>query len=243
MTDGITVTVEALKAKAAEIARLDDVLDAQSGSKAAGKKAIKNRLVSESANQDFIQRTLATMRDSFSEEEIYATFFAFVDALEGEFADEADGHVEGIIEAQQTEQAEKLSDAEVAEIQEDRKNKVQEFKALKNILEMFGQDVDSVPEPKIRRGSRGPRGPRTLSKFQYRVNDTELESDVNSLASVAKLANVKVKELKDFITNQGVDLKNPPAEWSAALPNGVGTLFAAPLPEFADEFGEDEDAA
>lgn len=239
---GIQVDKEALKAKLGEILELDTVLDAQSGSKAAGKRSVINGLVANNANSDFVSSVVTKLRENFSEETLYGTFHALVSSLNDELGDEADQFVDGIVDSRQDEAAEKLSDTEVQEVAENRKKKVSEFKALKSILEMFGEDISDIPEPKTRRGSRGPRGPRTLSKFQYRINETDLEDDANSLATVAKLSGgVKVAELKEFITNQGVDLKNPEAEWTAELPNNVGTLTATALPEYADDFADDEE--
>lgn len=239
---GIQVDLDALKAKGAEIAEIDVVLDAQSGSKAAGKRSVINGLMASDADMTFVNSVIERMRENFSDEELYATFFALVSGLESEVSDEADQFVAAKVEENQTSPAEKLPADELAALSEKRKAKVQEFKALKSILEMFGTDVSEVPEPKTRRGGRGPRGPRTLSKFQYKVNETVLDEDSNSLSTVAKLSgDVKVKELKEFITEQGVDLKNPPAEWSAQLPNDVGTLYAEALPEYASDFEDDED--
>lgn len=238
---GIQVDIEALKAKSAEIAELDTVLDAQSGSKAAGKRSVINGLMASSSSEDFVNSVVSKLRENFSEEELYGTYFALVSALTDDVGDEADQFVDAEVEKNSATASEKLPDDQIAEISEDRKKKVQEFKALKSILEMFGTDVSEVPEPKSRRGSRGPRGPRTLSKFQYFVNDTPLEDEANSLATVAKLAGgVKVAELKEHVTAQGVDLKNPPMEWEADLPNNVGTLRAEVLPEYVSDF-EDED--
>jgi membrane carboxypeptidase/penicillin-binding protein len=239
---GIQVDREALVAKSNEIAELDQILDAQSGSKAAGKRSVVNKLVANSASTDFVNQVIAKIRENFTDEELYATFYSLVNSLTDDVGDEAEQYVDSEVEKNQAQAQEKLPEDQIAEISEDRKKKVQEFKALKSILEMFGTDVSDVPEPKSRRGSRGPRGPRTLSKFQYQVNDTVLDEEVNSLATVAKLAgSVKVAELKAFITEQGVDLKNPPVEWTAQLPNNTGTLTATALPEFADDFVEDDE--
>lgn len=239
---GIQVDVEALKAKSAEIQEMDVVLDAQSGSKAAGKRSVQNKLIAENAEDKFIQSVIDNLRKKFEGDALYATVLALSSQVDDEFSDEIDQRVDEIVESQKTEDVEKLSDEQVAELQETRKEKVKEFKALANILEMFGQDISSVPEPKVRRGSRGPRGPRTLSKFQYQVNETVLDPEVNSLATVAKLSGgVKVGELKKHIEAQGIDLKNPPAEWTAELPHDVGTLTATALPEYADDFAEEED--
>lgn len=238
----IQVDKEALVAKAKEISDLDVILDAQSGSKAAGKRAVTNGLIAESASSDFVNSVIAKLNDNFSGEELYGTYFSLLKALEDEIGEDADAFVDAKVEETSQEASEKLSDEEVKEISEDRKKKVGEFKALKGILEMFGEDVDDIPEPKIRRGSRGPRGPRTLSKFQYTVNETELDSEVNSLSTVAKLCgDMKVKDLKQFITDQGIDLKNPPANWEANLPNDVGTLYASVLPEYEADFSEEDD--
>lgn len=240
---GIQVDKEALVQKSHEIDEIDVTLDAQSGSKAAGKRSVVNSLISGSANSEFVSSVVSKMTENFEDEELVGTYYSLLAALESEFDDFAENVVDGIVSDKAEEVSEKLSDAELADIQEQRKALVQEFKALKNILEMFGQDVDDVPEPKIRRGSRGPRGPRTLSKFQYTVNDVALEEDINSLATVAKLSgNIKVKELKEALTAQGIDLSSPPAEWTAELPNGAGTLVVTPLPEFAAEFEDDGDA-
>lgn len=241
---GIQVDIDALKAKSDEITELDTVLDAQSGSKAAGKRSVINGLMAANSDEKVVNSFITKLRKDLTDEQLYGTYFALLSALSDEIGDEAEQYVEAEVEKNSAQASEKLPDEEIAEISETRKKKVQEFKALKSILEMFGTDVSSVPEPKSRRGSRGPRGPRTLSKFQYQVNETPLEDEANSLATVAKLSgNVKVSELKEFITAQGIDLKNPPAEWTAELPHNVGTLTATVLPEFASDFEEDEEDA
>lgn len=240
---GIQVDRDALQAKANEIAELDVILDAQSGSKAAGKRSIINGLMTQ-ADDRFVGSVVEKLQENFSGEELYATFYALVSSLENEVSDEAEQFVAEKVESKQAAVSEKLPADEILKVSEERKQHVQEFKALKSILEMFGTDVSDIEDPKTRRGGRGPRGPRTLSKFQYQVNETVLDEDSNSLATVAKLSgDIKVKDLKEFITDQGVDLKNPPAEWTATLPNNVGTLTATALPEYAADFEEDTDEA
>lgn len=238
---GINVDRDALLQKSKEISEIDVVLDANSGSKAAGKRSVSNALMAD-GNSDFVTQVVSQLRDNFEGESLVATYLRVVDALEDEFDAEADALINSRVEAQASDPQDKKSDEEISALNDERKELVQQFKALKSILEMFGTDVSDVPDPKIRRGGAGPRGPRTLSKFQYTVNNTELEPEVNSLSTVAKLCgNIKVKDLKEHITSQGVDLTDPPAEWSAELPNEVGTLTATVLPEFKAEFEEDED--
>lgn len=243
MADGIQVTPDALREKGSAIAEIDVTLDSQAGSKSAGKRAHRNAIVAE-ANTDFVSSVISTLNDKFPDQtERFAAYFALSDALDEAFGKEADAFLEDLVNSSQATDAEKLSDEEISALEEQRKTLVNEFKALKNILEMFGQDVSDVPDPKIRRGSRGPRGPRTLSKFQYRVNETDLEDDVNSLSTVAKLAGLDggVKELKSIITDAGVDLKNPPTEWDVEV-NELVHLYASVMPQYEADFenGDDE---
>lgn len=233
--DGVKVDVEALQEVSSQISEIDVVLDANSGSKSAGKRAVKNQLIA-SGDSEFATQVVSQLRDNFEGESLFGTYLTILDALENEFEDETDEVVSQKVE-EQASNVEAVSDEEVVKMTEKRKGLVEQFKALKNILEMFGQDVSNIPNPKIRRGGAGPRGPRTLSKFQYTVNETELEPEVNSLSTVAKLCgNIKVKDLKAHIEAQGIDLKEPPVSWSAELPNEVGTLTATVLPEFEDEW-------
>jgi len=239
---GIQVDKESLVAKKREIDEMDVVLDAQSGSKSAGKRAVINSLETR-GNTDFTNSVVDKLLENFEDEELIATYFTLVSALEESLKEDAEIFVDARVKEGSVSNAEKLSDAELVDLAAKRKSAVEEFKALKNILEMFGQDVDDISVPKTRRGSRGPRGPRTLSKYQYQVNETVLEPSVNSLSTVAKLCghDTKVKELRTHIESQGIDLKSPPAEWEAELPHEVGTLKAYPLPEYKEELETDDD--
>jgi alkylated DNA repair dioxygenase AlkB len=151
--------------------------------------------------------------------------------------------------------APEVSDEELNTLLATRREKTDQYKSIRNILEMFGSDVSDIPEPKRMTGSRGPRGPRTLSNFDYSVNGEPRSKSQNSLSSIASTVcgplGWKTKELREYLVSQGLNITEPPETWSYDLPafpdgkvvtiSAVKSADAPEEPESDTEPDEDED--
>lgn len=220
----IAVSPEVLRNKYSEIVVLDEKIAAASGSDSAGKRAIANAIASETNSvwSPVVEQVTAHV-ETLSGNELVGTFTALLASLNEKFREDVDGILSGLVEERSAD-VPQVSEEELAEILKDRKVLSDEYKALRNILEMFGQDVSDIPEPKRMTGSRGPRGPRTLSKFDYSIDGEPRSKTQNSLSSIAntvcKDLNWKTKDLREFLVAQGLDLENPGDTWEYTLPNG-----------------------
>lgn len=234
MSDGINVSVDTLKGMYDEIAQLDTIIEASVGGKSAGKRSLANKLALE--QEENVTNLFAVVDDNFeglSPEEIAGIYTGLVKKLSDTYSETISTYLDSQIGEATEVTPEVMEAAEKA--MEDRKPKVLAFKTLRNLLEMFGNDTKEIPEPRKWTGSRGPR---TFSQFQYAINGVDLDESDNSLATVAKMGgfekttrlNRKGEEvgisasagLKAFLTDSiKLDLKNPPDEWTAELPNGV----------------------
>lgn len=241
MADGISVSVDTLKEKYNEIAEIDEQLAAASGSTTRGKRAIANQLITEYEGTfgDKVEAVVKTFAD-FDDDVLAAAVYSLKKAVKDELEERVDDFLEAKV-AETQEETPELSEDEVSGLVDTRKERYQEYKAVKEILEMFGEDISGVPEPKSMRGARGPRGPRALSKYQYSLDGEALPSSRNTIASIASENGFeKAKDLRDFLKEQEIDTSNPPVEWEVELPNGV-TLSASKKEEFITEEDEEEE--
>lgn len=237
----IAVSPEVLRSKYGEIVVLDEKIAAASGSDSAGKRAIANAIASETTDiwTPVAEQVVAHVQ-TLSGNDLVGTFTALVRALNENFREDVDGILSGLVEERSSD-VPQVSDEELEDILKQRKVLSDEYKALRNILEMFGQDVSDIPEPKRMTGSRGPRGPRTLSKYDYSIDGEPRSKTQNSLSSIAntvcKDLNWKTKDLREFLVSQGLDLENPGDTWEYTLPNGK-VLSAVKSAEDEDSEGE-----
>lgn len=244
MPNGVSVTPDALRDIVRKIEEIDVQLDAASGSSASVSRLAESTLLDEQATnyKDFVDSVVQGISDADSTETKVATVLALGRILDSTFKSEVADFMKARVEELSKQQEESdLTDEEISELEAQRKQLNEQYKAVRQLLEMFDQDISDIPEPKIRTGSRGKRGPRTLNTYHYRVNETDLPEESDSLAMVAKIAGVKkVSELKKFITDQGIDLKSPPNEWQAELPNKQGTVYATKKVEFIEADAQDD---
>ena len=220
-----------------QIDNFDATLDSAAGSTASFKRVAETRVIERSQDtwEGFVSTVLGHIHQADDPAVRAGTVLALQKALDENFSSVVDETVKAEIEVVESEHENREVDPEELQvIEEQRKEAVEKFKAVKNLLSMFGvEGIDSIPDPKSRRGSRGPRGPRTLAKFDYTVNDTEIAD--SKLSIVANMCGVKTKELKDHIKSQGIDLTDPPTSWEAELPNDIGILYAEKKAEYLEE--------
>ncbi len=254
-SEGLSLDINTLSAKADEIAEIDVKLDAASDSAGAGKRAIANQLVKENEGtiESLVSQITSFLNDA-DENTVAGVFTGVVRSLNSAFSEPVTKHLE-VLASSATSSVEVPSEAEIEELTTVRKKLNEQFKALETLLDSFGIDTSSVAKPKKRTGSRGKRSPRAMSQYQFYLDGTELSAAENNLTLIAKRVgsfdgitvsddegNSKTltpgKALRDFLAENGVDQKNPPAEWSVELPSG-NTLSAARF-ETSDDEDEDE---
>lgn len=247
MPDGISVSPETLREKSNAILAIDEKLDAASGSEAAGKRALANSLATENEAMwkkvaDNLVTNLSKIEDPSA---MVGAFTGVVKSLNDKFKTAADEYLAKEVANRQTDVV-TISDEEMATLNSERKNLVDQFKALKNILDMFDQDVSDIPEPKKRTGSRGKRGPRVLTGFDFYIDGKARSASQNSLSSIANTVctelNWKTSDLRNFLTEKGIDLQNPGEGFEVELPTDPAVTLKAVKgePQAADEEEDDE---
>lgn len=248
---GISVTPEALAEKAAEIDAVDEWLDSVSGSKAAGKRAIKNSLIREFSGGDvvdsLVQQVMNYLNENDADDEFQAAFFFDLSAkLDNALGDDAEEFVKVRHESEAANQAEvSASEDEVRSQLETRKQLVKEFQALKGILEMYGQadEISSIGDYQQRRGAMPgqTRKPRKINRMNYTIDGEPVDEDKNTLSGVASIVGMKVRDLKATLEAAGVDLKNP-SDFTVSVNNKeISATLPADLVEDDDDDEDDDE--
>lgn len=237
------------------IEELDSRLDQASTSETVHGNAVERELVA--AHGDSFSDVISQITDyagNLSEEQRAAYVLAVQTALEETYGGETEKFVSARAKTR-IEQAQPLTEEEAKKVREERKELSDAERAMRQLLSLMGMDVDSIPKPKIRRGSRGgTRKKRRLSQFDYRIGNVPIESD--GLGAVAKVFGFdKVSELRSAIetaaAEQGdpLDLKSDdlPDDWSVAITHPTTgdtvTLYATRQEEYrTSEDAESEDS-
>lgn len=248
MANGVSVDLASLQAKYDEISALDEKLDAASGSEAAGKRAIASAIASETESSwrkaaDSILKGLAG-QDVKTQVGVYT---GLIHTLQDQYRDVVDEFLSEEVERTKADQPQ-VSQEEVEELTKQRRVALDQFRALRNILDIFQTDTTTVPEPKKRTGSRGPRGPRVLKGFNFFIDGVARSESQNNLSSIANTVcddlGWKTAELKNFLTENGVDLENPGSGFEVTLPNNkVLKAVAGPVSETDSEETPEEDVS
>lgn len=242
----LSLSVDNLKAKADEIAAIDAQLDADSDK--AGKVAIQNSLAS--AHEDkwkSVADKLISAFENIDDVDVFvANYSGVMSALRTKFKERVDTRLTELFDKKQAEGGEQvtLTDEQIAELTTQRREFVEQFKALQNILKLYGQDVSTVPAPKKRTGSRGKRGPRVLTGYTYLVDGEERKGSLSTIAStVTKELGWKVSELRNYLIEKGIDLNDPPPQFEVELPTDPPKTLTAVkgVVTASDEEDEEDD--
>jgi hypothetical protein len=255
VADGISVSPETLMSKYQEIQVIDEKIAAASGSQSAGKRAIANRLIE--ANQETVDQLVSQVAEylkQLDDASLAGVFSGVVKNLSTQFDEKVNTYLTAEAEARKSEQPE-VSQEELTGLVTDRKRLSDEYKALRNILEMFGSDVSGIPEPKKMTGARGPRGKRAISMFQFAIDGANLSVAENSLSKVAEVGGFEasedsegkkvtaLKQLKAYLKeNYEFDTSEPPDTFSFKLPNGK-VFSGVKFESTGDEEDEEEEAS
>ena len=259
----INVSPEVLRAKYNEIVEVDDQLAAASGGANAGKRAIANRLAAE--NEEAINNLVSQIAEVFEqldEPTLAGVFSGFTKQLDAKFNEPVQAFLTREAEANKTE-VPQLSDDDMKKLVETAKTLRNEYTALRNILDLFGQDISDIPLPKKMTGARGKRGKRVLSTYIYSVDGDKLpDLEQGSLAAVAKRIGVEgyetevtdkegnvtgtknvtsATQLKEMLAEKGLDLKEPEDTWSYNINGHVVSAVRMAVDDDDDDASDEED--
>lgn len=238
----VSLDLNALQSAGKEIAALDERISAASGSEAAIKTSVFNKLLADNSDTvASIVDTLLKEMNNLPDQILVALRHRLPDAMDEVFQERVDSIVDGQVEALTS-----SVKGNVEPLKEERKAKLEMFKAMRAILNQYGIDTASVPDPK-RSGGR-PAGssnsastPTRTGKnnegYRYYMDGQPRPKSQNSFSSLAFYATMKcagtedaparwsTKELKDFVAQKGVKW-GPPGddhtdEWELTLPNGT----------------------
>jgi hypothetical protein len=244
----LTLSIANLTALGDEIGEIDGVLDSLSGAQSAGKRAVINRLMK--AVQDNIDIVFAKLDEQvfsdISDDDVFVGMYSgLVKSLESKYQPRQDAILESKAEEIKAETP-VLTEEQIKDLTDSRKELVMKFKATKEIFKTFGMPgIDEVPDPKRRTGSHGKRGPRAITQFTWTVDGVRQSPDKDSLTGVASENGYEnSKALRDALREAGIDLKNPEDKIEFTLSNGkalVGIKSVEDEDDDEDDDSEDDD--
>lgn len=230
----VTIDLASLQELGSKINEIDTSISAATGSEAAVRKSISAGFASENAEE--IEKIVATLLPQFGKLEV-PVLAGLLDRLPEAMLEEYEPKVKELIDAQ-VETATAGAKGDLTKLREERKAKVDAFKALKSILEQFQIDTSSVPDPK--RGGGRPAGSgggaaktgRNKENYRYSMDGENRPPSQNTMSSLAYYSTMgcagtaekperwSTQQLKDFLVEQGVTwgLEGDDT-WQVELPN------------------------
>lgn len=223
------------------VRELDEVLDAASDQKGAGRRAVINQLVT--ANQGMIDSVVAQFVEQLGQmdsEQKYGVYFGVLRGLRGQFDEPGTAYAESLVEQRPTIA---VDPEEVKLANEERSDKVGQMKHLKAILEAVApEDAAELKVPR-RRSTGGPRGKRAISYYSWTLDGAEFDGNLTELAK--KLGYARPADLRDEMKSASINLTKPKDVIEFTTSGGnvlVGTKAAdAPDWEEVDDSDEDDD--
>lgn len=232
----ISISVDSLVELGGRISVLDTKLASASGSDTAARKAFIEQALNQNAEQ--VDASVNGLIEQLAATELFI-LVGLVTRLEERIKADLSPKMDEFVTAELA-KTQTAGKEEVAGLKEQRKELLNQFKALREVLQTFGQDVSSVPEPKRGSGSRtaSSGGSKKASgsnkeNYRYLINGKESPPSQNKFSSVAFYGTVGVPkvldptstterwstdQLRDFIKEQDVDFPNVDS-WEVKLPN------------------------
>lgn len=240
------VTKETALEQYAEIEKLDEVIEASSGSSDAGKRALANQIAAETEDQfkKLVENLVNNLNKIEDVKLLVGATTSITKALKDSYSEKTDKYLADLVEANKKD-APTVSDEELTSIVEKRRELVKIYGAMTQILEMLGQDIKDLPKPKKMTGPRGPqgkRGPRVPSNLQWSVDGKDRAATTNTLSSMAATLfepPIKTAEFREFLTTNGFNFENIPATFECKLPSGK--VLSGRLTEDVVEEEEEEE--
>lgn len=232
----VSLDVSMLEGMARNIALLDEQIAGISGSEAAVRKSVVARITAEKAEQ-VAELTKRLVEQLSRLKENPALLVAVIEALPEALGEEFQGYIDEVI-GSEVKKVLEGSKGQVEPLKEQRKAALEQFKAMRTVLEQYKVDVSSVPIPTRARGrsgggSSGSTSQRTgmnPEQYRYHINGKPQPISQNTFSSTAFYATtgcvtsddpeVQAKlnekpekwgtqELRDFVKAQGVTVGKP----------------------------------
>lgn len=226
----ISISPDSLRAVYDQIADLDIRIDASTGGKAAGKRAVKNTIKAET--EASWTKQVSKVEDFLNGIEDQSVLLGTVTALSDllkNYAEKTDAFLTEQVDSQKSD-VEPVSQEEVVSLLEERKTLVEQYGTLRDVLELFAtsnpefsEALSTIPQVKNRRAtSGGGKRPREISMFSLTI-DGEVQAEA-TLSSIAAEEGITTGELKEHLKSQGVELTKSGLDgkdsFEATLPSG-----------------------
>lgn len=244
------VTVESLQETYDAIVSIDEKIDAASGTTAAGKRAMTNRLVEDEKDSwtPAVQNFVGEIRNgNLPIEKVIGVVNGIISGLTSEFGAEMDEHLDAEVERLKS-QAPEVSESELEELLNEGREQRKVYDAMRTVLDLLGEDVSGIPTPKRLSGARGPRGPRLSKKYNYTIDGKGRSDNTNTLSSIYQ-TDIKgtegcedwtgTKQLKEFMAENGFDFDDPQDEFEVTLPNNK--VLGMTVASVDESYGSDGD--
>jgi len=248
MSIDVSPLVEMFRDSEAKVKALDEVLDAATDQKSAGRRAVINSLVAN--NEDEVNSIVEQFKAALAgspPEHAFGVYFGVLRGLRNEFDENGVAYAESLVE--QRPQV-KVDPAEVERANADRSNKVEQLKHLRAILatSLSEEELEAFKVPR-RRSMGGPRGKRAIGFYTWTVDGVPFEGNITELAK--HLGYERPADLRDEMKVEVdgkplINLTKPPDVINFTTSGGnvlVGTKSAdAPnWEEVPDEDADDDD--
>ena len=232
--------VDIYKSTYDRIGELDEILDAASDQKSAGRRSVVNSLSNNVADQvaDPVQSFISQLADK-PEDFQYGFFFAFTRALKKEYEEKALAYADSLV-AERPQVSVNPEEVEVAN--NERSDKITQLTHLFAIIEMVDPEgAATLPKVPRRRSLGGPRGKRAISFYTWTKDGVAFEGTLTQLAKV--LGYEKGVDLRNEMKAAEINLSKPPVEIKFTTSGGVELIGtrSADAPDFDSPDTEDEE--
>lgn len=230
---------EALNSKVKE---LDEILDAASDQKGAGRRAVINQLVTN--NQTMVDSVTAQIVEGLADmtdEQKYGVYFGVLRGLRGTFDERGIEFANSLVETRPQVQ---VDPAEVTAANNERSDKVGQMKHLKAILEAVAPEEAVELKVPRRRSTGGPRGKRAISWYAWTVDGNATDKNLTEIAK--DMGYARPADLRDEMKAANINLTTPPDVIEFTTSGNVKLVGTkdANAPDWSEvdtENGDDED--
>lgn len=231
----VSLDVSMLEKMARDIALLDEQIAGISGSEAAVRKSVVTRIQTENADQ--VKELTSRLVEQLGRlKQNPVLLVAVIESLGDVLGEEFQGYIDEVVGAE----VKKVLDGskgQVEPLKEQRKAALEQFKAMRTVLEQYKVDVSSVPVPTRARGRSGGSSGSTSQRtgmnpeqYRYHINGKPQPISQNTFSSTAFYATLGcvtsddpatqakldekpekwgTQELRDFVAAQGVKVGKP----------------------------------
>lgn len=229
---------------------IDKQLDSLDGGNASAKTEVTNALIEAAKpNWSVVSEGILSQLADLSEDEQVGFYFGLIREFDKKFSDPARKAIESKVEAL-PKQEPLISTDKVPEVTEQRKEVYARIKAIMDLAEVFGsEEFAQMDKPRRRGGApKGKRGPRAITFVTWTRDDDKEFEDLKAIVEAYPQYS-KVKELADAIKvngqttgadKKGVNLTDPPAEFTFDLPDGKVLTGVNSLKNQSEEDEEEE---